>query len=59
MASSVAKVSWYWLINMWDLNSNLNDREKVAKKFSDPAVLRSLNHIRAKANEVNVGDMIT
>mmetsp|Transcript_108241 Transcript_108241/g.233212 ORF Transcript_108241/g.233212 Transcript_108241/m.233212 type:complete len:222 (-) Transcript_108241:113-778(-) len=37
MASSVAKVSW----------------EKVAKKFSDPAVLRSLNHIRAKANEVN------
>ena len=24
------------------------------KKFNDPSVLRSLNHIRSKANEVNV-----
>ena len=25
------------------------------KRFNDPSVLRSINHIRAKANEVNVG----
>jgi hypothetical protein len=29
-------------------------REKLLGKFSDPSVLKSLNGIRAKANEVNV-----